>query len=102
MYKMEERKLVLIENIMGEDPNFTMNGQPAMRSGIGILCPNCKKPLYFCPIQEKVEEVIPSIYKYFDDVKEQLKEDANYCAKCGQKILFPSLLDGEIVKEEQA
>ena len=99
---MEERLPVLIENVMGEDPNFTMNGKPAMRSGIGVICPKCKKPLYFFPIQEKVEEVIPSIYKYFDDVKEHLKEDANYCAKCGQKILFPSLLDGEIVKEEQA
>ena len=97
-----ESKLVLIEETENENYNMVVNGVPMMEKGIGIKCPNCKRTLFFFPTQEKVEDALSLIYKQLDKSKDQLEKDLKYCGSCGEKLMFPSIVDGEVVKEEQA
>lgn len=97
---MEEAKFILIEET--EEPNYNMviNGQPQMQKGIALNCPKCKGRLFFFFTQKTLEESMVEVYNYFDKIKDKLV-DVKYCSKCGQKILFPTIEDGEVVKGEE-
>lgn len=101
---MEERnfsKVVLIKEVsISSSQQIVINGvvQEPQKIKVPVLCcPSCGRVL----VQFEMGTSNIDVYNYIQNNYDNINQSMAYCSTCGQKLLYPTFIEGEIIKEQK-